>query len=196
MKQTDSGNGNKQTGLNILITGGSQGASGINTAVADSLSQLDKKELYNFVHQTGEKDVESLKAAYKKNKIRAEVTSFITDMPEAFRKADLIIARSGALTVSEIMATGKPALFIPFPKAADNHQYYNAKPLADAGAAEIITEDNLNGTVLAEKITYFQNNRKELANMSEKVSDFGISNSAAFIINESYKILEGRQNAS
>ncbi len=186
--------GKESSRLNILITGGSQGANGINHAVADSLPLLKNKEIYSFIHQAGEKDVAFLKEAYRANNIKAEVISFITDMPDAFQKANLIVARSGALTVSEIMATGKPALFIPFPQAADNHQFYNAKPLADAGAALIIEENKLNGTILAEQLTFFEKNRDELKTMSEKAADFNMPDAAGFIVNESYRIIEGTQD--
>jgi len=190
-KDLSTDNRKEDSSLHILITGGSQGASGINQAMSDAVTHLQKGSAFSCVHQCGQKDMAILKKAYEKARIQAEVTEFVTDMPSAYARADLIISRSGALTVSEIITTEKPAIFIPFPQAADNHQYYNAKPLADAGAAEIIPENELNGKRLAERLNFYEANRDHLKKMAEKLSGFNKQDAAKLIVDECYKILKG-----
>ena len=115
----------------LLVFGGSQGAHAINQAVLAALPTLVRavSEIH-IIHQTGEKDYVSAQAAYLSAMVSAEVSPFIDDMPGAFARADLLLCRSGASTVAEITAAGKPAIFIPLPTAADDHQRHNAETLA------------------------------------------------------------------
>jgi UDP-N-acetylglucosamine--N-acetylmuramyl-(pentapeptide) pyrophosphoryl-undecaprenol N-acetylglucosamine transferase len=151
----------------LLVFGGSQGAAAINAAVVGALPEL-KLAIPNLkiAHQTGEKDLPDTKAAYEKAGVAAEVSAFITDMPRAFAEADLIVCRSGASTVAEITAAGKPAIFIPFPRAADDHQTRNAQALEKAGAAILIPQSELTGHVLAQRISGLLKDRSKLAAMS------------------------------
>ncbi|MGB7553223.1 MAG: undecaprenyldiphospho-muramoylpentapeptide beta-N-acetylglucosaminyltransferase, partial [Candidatus Korobacteraceae bacterium] len=111
----------------LLVFGGSQGAHAINQAVLDALPKLmDTVPGIHIIHQTGEKDYVNAQAVYLRAMISAEVSPFIDDMPGAFARADLLLCRSGASTVAEITAAGKPAIFIPLPTAADDHQTQNA----------------------------------------------------------------------
>ncbi len=93
-----------------------------------------------IIHQTGERDYADAQAAYLQAMIPAEVSPFIDDMPGAFARADLVLCRSGASTVAEITAAGKPAIFIPLPTAADDHQRHNAATLAAGGAARLLPQ--------------------------------------------------------
>jgi len=151
----------------LLVFGGSQGAAAINAAVIAALPDL-KAALPNLkiVHQTGEKAVAETKAGYEKAGVAAEVAAFITDMPRAFAEADLIICRSGASTVAEITAAGKPAIFIPFPRAADDHQTRNAQALEKAGAAILIQQSQLIPQSLAQQILGLMKDRSKLAAMA------------------------------
>jgi UDP-N-acetylglucosamine--N-acetylmuramyl-(pentapeptide) pyrophosphoryl-undecaprenol N-acetylglucosamine transferase len=106
----------------------------------------------HIIHQTGEKDFKDAQAAYQSAGFAAEVSPFITDMPGVFARADLLICRSGASTVGEVTAAGKPAIFVPFPRAADDHQKVNAKALVDAGAAAMLEESSLSGATLADMV--------------------------------------------
>jgi UDP-N-acetylglucosamine--N-acetylmuramyl-(pentapeptide) pyrophosphoryl-undecaprenol N-acetylglucosamine transferase len=96
-----------------------------------------------------------------------EVHKFIDDMPAMFAKADLLVCRSGASTVGEITAAGKPAIFVPFPHAADDHQNKNARALENAGAAVVVEESNLEAAYLVETIAALLSDPRRLVAMSE-----------------------------
>lgn len=152
----------------LLIFGGSQGARAINEAVVAALPILREKlpEL-KIVHQTGPKELEGVQAGYAKAGVTAEVSAFIDDMPGAFARADLIVCRSGASTVAEITAAGKAAIFVPFPRAADDHQTKNAKALASANAAVLMPQSELTPDKLAGEIVGLFSDRLKLQEMSE-----------------------------
>lgn len=160
----------------VLVFGGSQGAHSINTAMLEAAPILKKKHHhFRILHQTGETDCQWVKEIYKKLDISAEVLPFIFDMFDAFRLADLVVCRAGAMTVSELAAAGKPALLIPLPTAADNHQEINARFLEKNNAAEVILEDEFLGETLAEKIEYYMNNPLALmvvGREAKKMSEF------------------------
>jgi UDP-N-acetylglucosamine--N-acetylmuramyl-(pentapeptide) pyrophosphoryl-undecaprenol N-acetylglucosamine transferase len=138
----------------LLVFGGSQGAHAINEAVVHALPML-REELpdLRIIHQTGERDLAETQSAYQRAHMDAEVSAFIQDMPSYFSRADLVVCRSGASTVGEIAAAGKPAIFVPFPRAADDHQKVNAQALERAGAAVLLEEEQLTGTSLAETVS-------------------------------------------
>jgi UDP-N-acetylglucosamine--N-acetylmuramyl-(pentapeptide) pyrophosphoryl-undecaprenol N-acetylglucosamine transferase len=144
---------NAEPPYRILITGGSQGSRAVNRAVIDALKILapDNSRL-RIVHQTGERDYKSVLEAYGTTGIEAEVAPFFSDIPERFAQADLIVCRSGAITVSEVAAAGRAAIFIPFGAATDSHQMRNAEELVRAGAARLIAEPELSGARLAREI--------------------------------------------
>jgi UDP-N-acetylglucosamine--N-acetylmuramyl-(pentapeptide) pyrophosphoryl-undecaprenol N-acetylglucosamine transferase len=130
--------------FNILITGGSRGALPINRAVVDSLDRLaTRKNRLFIVHQTGERDYNAVRVAYARRQFQAEVVPFIENMAERFAQADLIVCRSGAITVAEVSASGRAAIFIPFGAATDAHQTRNAQAMQDAGAARLLPQDQL-----------------------------------------------------
>jgi UDP-N-acetylglucosamine--N-acetylmuramyl-(pentapeptide) pyrophosphoryl-undecaprenol N-acetylglucosamine transferase len=137
----------------LLVFGGSQGARAINQAMIESLAGLRAKiPGIHIIHQTGERDYERVQAAYKHSEVSAEVHKFIDDMPATFARADLLVCRSGASTVGEITAAGKPAIFVPFPAAADDHQNVNARALERVGAAVVVEESNLGAAYLVDTI--------------------------------------------
>lgn len=151
----------------LLVFGGSQGAAAINAAVIGALREIMAAlPSIKIAHQTGEKDLAETRAAYEKAGIAADVSGFINDMPRAFADADLIVCRSGASTVAEITAAGKPAIFIPFPRAADDHQTRNAQALEKAGAAILIRQSQLNSRVLEEQVVGLLKDRSKLVAMS------------------------------
>ncbi|HEV2118331.1 MAG TPA: undecaprenyldiphospho-muramoylpentapeptide beta-N-acetylglucosaminyltransferase [Terriglobales bacterium] len=137
----------------LLVFGGSQGASTLNRVMVESLPALQQQiPGLHIIHQTGERDYNQAQGAYLRAGISAEVYPFIDDMPGVFARADLLLCRSGASTVAEITAAGRPAVFVPFPKAADDHQLRNAEALAGAGAAELIVEAELSSERLVGKL--------------------------------------------
>lgn len=151
----------------LLVFGGSQGARAINEAMIDSLPQLrERAPGLHIVHQTGERDYDRVLAGYEKAGISGEVHKFIDDMPAMFARADLLVCRSGASTVGEITAAGKPAIFVPFPHAADDHQNVNARALERAGAAEVVEESKLKAASLVGTISALINDASRLQRMS------------------------------
>jgi UDP-N-acetylglucosamine--N-acetylmuramyl-(pentapeptide) pyrophosphoryl-undecaprenol N-acetylglucosamine transferase len=137
----------------LLVFGGSQGAHSINHVVIQSLSGLRTQVAgLHIIHQTGERDYNEAQAAYLAAGGSAEVYPFIDDMPGVFSRSDVLLCRSGASTVAEITAAGKPAIFVPFPRAADDHQKRNAEALQRAGAALMIEESSLDPTRLVETV--------------------------------------------
>ena len=133
-----------QPPLHILITGGSRGALPINRAVVDSLDLLAARKNQLFiVHQTGERDYNAVRVAYARREFNAEVSPFIDNMAERFAQADVIVCRAGAITVAEVSAAGRAAIFIPFGAATDAHQLRNARAMEAAGAAKVLPQDQL-----------------------------------------------------
>ncbi|HUQ49437.1 MAG TPA: undecaprenyldiphospho-muramoylpentapeptide beta-N-acetylglucosaminyltransferase [Terriglobales bacterium] len=155
----------------LLITGGSQGARAINRAVMESLPELAKIEGLHVIHQTGERDYNDVSAAYQKAGVAANVSPFIQDMPNAFAHASLLLCRSGASTVAEIAAAGKPAIFVPFPYAADDHQLRNAEALAEKGAAVVVKEKDLTPASLSAAVAELINDPPRLEKMSQRARE-------------------------
>ena len=122
--------------LNLLVIGGSLGAKPIN----DVLVQLDNLNI-NIHHQTGKAHLEKVREQYRSKNVKVE--AFIEDMAKAYAWADVVLCRAGAMTVSELMLCGTASILIPLPHAIDNHQYYNAKILADADAAILLEQKDL-----------------------------------------------------
>jgi UDP-N-acetylglucosamine--N-acetylmuramyl-(pentapeptide) pyrophosphoryl-undecaprenol N-acetylglucosamine transferase len=167
----------------LLVFGGSQGAHAINEAMIRCLHVLQREAPgIHIIHQTGERDYNDALAAYqsfaKTSGESAEVFKFIEDMPAAFARADLVVCRSGASTVAEITAAGKPAVFVPFPRAADDHQRVNAEALARAGAAVVVEESKLEGVWLAETIAALLQDAARLRHMSEAARELAHPNAA------------------
>jgi UDP-N-acetylglucosamine--N-acetylmuramyl-(pentapeptide) pyrophosphoryl-undecaprenol N-acetylglucosamine transferase len=151
----------------LLVFGGSQGAHAINQAMIESLPGLRERvpNLY-IIHQTGQRDYDTVLAAYEKAGAQGEVHKFIDDMPGTFARADLLVCRSGASTVAEIAAAGKPAIFVPFPRAADDHQNVNARALERAAAAIVVEESKLEAAYLVDTIAAVIGDPRRLQAMS------------------------------
>jgi len=151
----------------LLVFGGSQGARAINQAMIESLAGLRAKiPRIHIIHQTGQRDYDHVLAAYQQSGISGEVHKFIDDMPGTFGRADLLVCRSGASTVGEITAAGKPAIFVPFPAAADDHQNVNARALERVGAAVVVEESNLGAAYLVDTIAALISDSSRLRSMS------------------------------
>lgn len=153
--------------INVLIVGGSLGAKAINDIVPEALAELNLEELPNVWHQTGKQHFEATQEKYRALDLTARVDAFIEHMDEAYGWADLVICRSGALTVSELAIAGVPALLIPFPFAVDDHQTGNARYLEEAGAAWIIQQSDLKKDDLI-KILRNKTDRSSLLEMALK----------------------------
>lgn len=166
----------------LLVFGGSQGAHAINQAVLEALPKLiEAVPSIHIIHQTGERDYVDAQAEYLKVMASAEVSPFIDDMPNAFARADLLLCRAGASTVAEITAAGKPAIFIPLPTAADDHQRYNAEALAAGGAARLLPQTELSGERLVAEASALLRDRTALAKMSTAARGFAHPDAAGKI---------------
>jgi UDP-N-acetylglucosamine--N-acetylmuramyl-(pentapeptide) pyrophosphoryl-undecaprenol N-acetylglucosamine transferase len=153
----------------VLVFGGSQGAHRINELIIEALPHLaDMKGDLSFIHVTGYSDLPAVKRAYEETGIPAEVYEFREDMERLYARAHWVIARSGAMTVSELAAAQRPSLLIPYPFAVDDHQAGNAAYLVDAGAAVMIRQQELDGSRLASLIREAAGNRKRLSMMGNK----------------------------
>ncbi|MDD1612606.1 MAG: undecaprenyldiphospho-muramoylpentapeptide beta-N-acetylglucosaminyltransferase [Methylococcaceae bacterium] len=135
--------------LKILIVGGSQGAQRLNEVVPEAMALLKG---IHVIHQTGSAMQEQVAARYQELGVNAEAKAFIQDMAEAYQWADLAICRAGAMTISELAASGCPAVLVPLPWAIDDHQVANAHYLADAGAGLILLQKDLTPETLAEAV--------------------------------------------
>jgi UDP-N-acetylglucosamine--N-acetylmuramyl-(pentapeptide) pyrophosphoryl-undecaprenol N-acetylglucosamine transferase len=167
--------------VNLLIFGGSQGARAINNAVIDSLSKLDgMRETLSITHQTGDADFDRIKNAYEEaGWTAAQVRAYISDMMGQFSQTDLIVCRAGATTCAELAAAGKPAIMIPLPTAADDHQRKNAEALERAGAAKMILQSELSGKVLAERISELASSPDTLRKMGNSARKLAKKDAAA-----------------
>lgn len=138
--------------IHVLVSGGSLGAVAVNALAADALIALAKTTPLTITHQTGDKDLEPTAKRYADAGVTADCRAFIKDMASTYQRADLVIGRAGATTVAELAIAGKPAIFIPYPFAADNHQEINAREMATAGAALMFRQSELTAEVLADAL--------------------------------------------
>ena len=153
--------------LNVLIVGGSQGAQVLNTVVPEALKQLNFS--LKLVHQSGLSMYESVKESYDSHSEKShevEVKKFIENMTQAYLSADVVVCRSGAMTVSELAAMSLPSVLVPFPHAVDDHQTKNAEFLEQAGAAVLIPQPSFTAERLSEVLNDFYKNKDKLVRMS------------------------------
>ena len=154
----------RQGPLSILVVGGSLGAAALNENIPAALALIPKESRPKVIHQAGDKHLADLHARYAECGVEADIRPFIDDMPNAYAQADLVICRSGAMTVSELAACGVASCLIPFPHAIDDHQTANARFLSDAKAAVLLPQTELNPQDLARMIQSFQ--REDLKEMA------------------------------
>jgi UDP-N-acetylglucosamine--N-acetylmuramyl-(pentapeptide) pyrophosphoryl-undecaprenol N-acetylglucosamine transferase len=145
-------NAKKGGEFTVLVTGGSQGSRTLNRA-AREFWQSGHGAGVRFLLQCGVTEADDLRQVFAQTKMTGNVMAFIDDMPRAFNEADVIICRSGASTVAELCAAGKPSILVPFPFAADDHQTKNAEAMARAGAAQIMADAEWTGEAMVNKIT-------------------------------------------
>ena len=137
----------------VFVFGGSSGAASINRTMVDALNYLGEyREKIQFLHQTGEKDYESVREAYRKSGFKGTVAPFIYQMAEAYAASEMVISRAGATTLAELTALGKPSLLVPYPHSAGRHQEFNAIKLREMGAAFVVFDNEMSGEVLAKHI--------------------------------------------
>lgn len=138
--------------LQVLVVGGSLGARALNTIVPQALALIAADQRPVVTHQSGEKQIDELRANYAAAGVHAQLTPFIDNTAQAFADADLVVCRAGASTVTEIAAVGAAAVFVPFPSAVDDHQTHNARFLVDQGAAWLMPQATLTPQILADML--------------------------------------------
>ncbi|MBI5252645.1 MAG: undecaprenyldiphospho-muramoylpentapeptide beta-N-acetylglucosaminyltransferase [Desulfomonile tiedjei] len=173
----------------ILIFGGSRGARSINQSVIANLDALSQSaDKVRILHQTGIGAAQELMAAYKKAGIEAEVREFIHDMGSAYQWANVVICRSGASSLAEITALGKPAIVIPYPYAIGDHQARNAAVLQARGAVRVVNDSNLKNGALLKEIRTLMDRPELLSEMAENSRKLGRPQAATEIAKELLKL--------
>ncbi len=160
--------------LRVLVIGGSLGAKAINDVVPFAVAKMEPDCQPEVWHQTGRGKKQTVIDAYQQCQFDARTEEFINDMADAYRWADLLVCRAGALTVSEVAVAGVPAIFIPLPSAIDNHQYYNAKWLVESDAALMIEQKELTPETLSQILIELSHDKKRLQKMNEKVKKMAL----------------------
>ncbi|QIR15842.1 undecaprenyldiphospho-muramoylpentapeptide beta-N-acetylglucosaminyltransferase [Shewanella aestuarii] len=156
--------------LKVLVVGGSLGAKVLNDTLPQVVASLSKQHSITVWHQVGKNNSDTVKSAYQQvNQLDSvNVAEFIDDMEAAYRWADVVVCRSGALTVSELAAVGLPSILVPYPHAVDDHQTINASVLVDAGAGFLLPQTLLNAKLLEEKLQLLASDRQTLLLMGQK----------------------------
>lgn len=172
--------GDAERALRVLVIGGSLGAVAINKTIPAMLALMSEEARPDLIHQCGNRNLEETREFYRQHQLATngsiQVLPFIKDMAESYCWADIIIARAGAMTVSEIAAVGLASILIPFPYAVDDHQTENAGYLERAGAADVIQQDALDAQKLKLLIEKYSNNRSLLQQASNNARKAGSPN--------------------
>ena len=175
----------------VLIFGGSQGSHAINVAMMEAAAELaSHRGGLAITHQTGERDLELVRDGYRRAGLAARVEPFLFAMDREIKAADLVICRAGATTIAELTAAGRPAVLVPLPTAADDHQRRNADVLVAAGAAETVEQKDLSGPMLAARITALLHDPARLAGMSAAARRMARPDAALVIADKAMELAE------
>src|SRR5262245_9523700 len=177
--------------IRVLVFGGSQGAHAINVAMTEAAAELSRGHpSIRVTHQTGERDVELVRSAYRTAGLDAEVEPFLYDMGRRMSAADLVVSRAGATTIAEIAAAGRPASLIPLPGATDDHQRRNAEVLALSGAADMLLQSAATGLELARRIRALAADEALRARMSAAARLHARPDAARTIVDRALALLD------
>jgi len=177
--------------VRVLVFGGSQGAHAINVAMVEAASRLAAGPSHlHLVHQTGERDVEMVRAGYREAGLQAEVEPFLFDMGTRLAAADLVVSRAGATTLAEITAAGKAAILVPLPTATDDHQRKNAEALAAIGAAELLPQQQLSGVTLVSRILALAGDRERRTRMAAAARSLARPEAAKVIVDRALELAD------
>jgi len=173
----------------LLVLGGSQGAHRVNVLMMEAVERLQAQgTLFGLIHQTGAADREQVANCYAQLGIKAEVEPFIRDMAGVYGRADLAVSRAGATTCAELAAMGLPALLIPYPYAADDHQVTNGKYYENGNGCRVLPESGLTGEILARTISEHLQNREELHTMAANMQAMAMPDATDRIVDECIRL--------
>jgi UDP-N-acetylglucosamine--N-acetylmuramyl-(pentapeptide) pyrophosphoryl-undecaprenol N-acetylglucosamine transferase len=179
--------------VRLLVFGGSQGAHAINMAMMEGAAELVARVPdLRVTHQTGARDLEMVRQAYRKAGLNAEVAAFFDDMPKRLAETDLIVCRAGATTLAEVTATGRAAILVPLPGATDDHQRTNAEALTGAGAAEMLVQADMTGDKLADRIVALANDAGRRDRMSAAARRLSRPDAARVIVDRALELMKTR----
>jgi UDP-N-acetylglucosamine--N-acetylmuramyl-(pentapeptide) pyrophosphoryl-undecaprenol N-acetylglucosamine transferase len=167
--------------LNVLVVGGSLGATAINAAMPTALALIAPEARPQVTHQTGKQHADTVRQLYQQANVQADIRPFLDDMAQRYAQADLVICRAGALTVAELAAAGVASILIPFPFAVDDHQTYNARFLSERGAAILLPQPELDAHKLAQLLGELS--REKLLAMAQQARSLGKADAALAVAN-------------
>ncbi|WP_310600989.1 undecaprenyldiphospho-muramoylpentapeptide beta-N-acetylglucosaminyltransferase [Desulfobulbus sp.] len=177
----------------VLVLGGSQGAHRVNVLMMAAVERLQAQQIpFRLIHQTGEADREQVANCYAQLGIEAEVSAFIRDMAGIYGQADLAVSRAGATTCAELAAMGLPALLIPYPFAADDHQVTNGEYYVKGGGCRLLRESGLTGEILAGAISEYLQNRAELHTMAADMKAMAMPDATEQIVDACIRLIARR----
>ncbi len=179
----------------VFIFGGSRGARRINEAALDAMRRLWQRVDVQFILQTGREDFDWARGIVETEGLPAKVLPFLRRIHLAYAAADLVVCRSGAMTLAEIAVCGLPSLLVPYPHAAHDHQSVNAANLVDRGAAAMILDRELTGERLANEIAHLLSDRQALSRMSANARLFARPDAAERIVGSLVRWSHGRAAA-
>jgi UDP-N-acetylglucosamine--N-acetylmuramyl-(pentapeptide) pyrophosphoryl-undecaprenol N-acetylglucosamine transferase len=191
--QQESALDDQATVTRVLVFGGSQGAHAINMAMVEAAARLATGGPHlRVTHQTGERDVDMVRAGYRQAGLQADVEPFLYDMGRQLGAADLIVCRAGATTLAELTAAGKPAILVPLPTATDDHQRRNAEALAASGAAEVLLQSDLSGASLADRILTLAADRPRRRQIAAAARALAKPDAAKVIVDKALELARAR----
>jgi UDP-N-acetylglucosamine--N-acetylmuramyl-(pentapeptide) pyrophosphoryl-undecaprenol N-acetylglucosamine transferase len=185
---TEAGADDESSIARLLVFGGSQGAHAINVAMVAAAAELAVDPRLRITHQTGERDVEMVRAAYRDAGISAEVEPFLYDMGRRLRHADVVVCRAGSTTLAEIAAVGVAAILIPLPTATDDHQRRNAEAMAASGAGEVLSQGEAAGGALARRILALAGDREARRRMARAARALARPDAARVIVDRALEL--------
>ncbi|MEA2110301.1 MAG: undecaprenyldiphospho-muramoylpentapeptide beta-N-acetylglucosaminyltransferase [Pseudomonadota bacterium] len=174
----------------ILVIGGSLGAHSLNETVPSALARLKESGIpIRVIHQTGSRELERVREAYQTSGIQAEVADFFADVGRKYAQADLVICRAGALTLAELALVGRPAVLIPYPHAAHDHQQLNAQVFVEKGAALMLKDQALNEEELAAMLTVLYKDSDRRRQMAMAAASLGRARAAVQIVDTCLQVM-------
>ncbi len=177
----------------LLVLGGSQGAHRVNLLMLEAAEVLVAQgRPVRIIHQTGTADEATVREGYRRIGVEAEVSAFIRDMAGVYRRADLAVSRAGATTLAELAVMGLPALLVPYPYAADNHQLTNGKYYEKTNGCVVVEEAGLTGEILGKAVSERLHNREELHTMAAKMRAMALPDAALRIVDECLRLVSSR----